>query len=529
MLPSRFNTIIFDIGDVLFTWSSSTTTSISPKVLRRILASPTWEDYERGRLSEDACYDLVGVEFSIDPSEVRRAFDQARDSLRSDEEMTALIRELKAQDNRLQVYAMSNISSADYNVLQTKPADWWLFDRIFTSGAAGERKPNLGFYRHVLEETNANPYSTIFVDDKPENVLSARSLGLHGIVFHDKAKVKRALRNLLGDPIVRGRQYLSNNAGKLYSVTDGGVELRENFAQLLILESTSNRSLVDLVEHPRRWNFFQGKGQLTTENFPDDMDTTSLGCTIMQRDKSLVSGILDEILEYVDSYGVVQTYFDHNRPRFDPVVCVNILSLFYSHGRGGDLADTLQWVYGVLMNRAYLDGTRYYATAECFLFFLTRLLQKTGDTDLHSRLRPLLKERVAERIGVQGDALALAMRVLVCDYVGVRNEVDFRALLDLQCDDGGWEIGWMYTYGSSGIKIGNRGLSTALAIQAIEAMHALPPSPSPTIAASETVEKKEVNRKHFSLRKTRHQRSASFRKSLSWLVGVGRMPAVIHV
>lgn len=26
----------------------------------------------------------------------------------------------------------------------------------------------------------------------------------------------------------------------------------------------------------------------------------------MQRDKSLVSGILDEILEYVDSYGVVQ-------------------------------------------------------------------------------------------------------------------------------------------------------------------------------------------------------------------------------
>ncbi|KAF9028280.1 HAD-like protein [Hymenopellis radicata] len=518
MLPSRFNTIIFDIGDVLFTWSSSTTTSIS---------------------SKEACYDLVGVEFSIDPSEVRQAFDQARDTLQSDEEMTALIRELKAQDNRLQVYAMSNISLADYKVLQTKPADWWLFDRIFTSGAAGERKPNLGFYRHVLEETNADPYATIFVDDKPENVLSARSLGLHGIVFDDKAKVKRALRNLLGDPVVRGRQYLSNNAGKLYSVTDGGVELRENFAQLLILEATSNKSLVDLVEHPRRWNFFQGKGQLTTENFPDDLDTTSLGCTtysIMQRDKSLVSGVLDEILEYVDSYD--PRFFNeklpsHEKiPRFDPVVCVNVLSLFYSQGRGGDLADTLQWVvFGVLENRAYLDGTRYYATAECFLFFLTRLLHKTGDADLHSRLRPLLKERVAERVGVQGDALALAMRVLACDYLGVRNEVDFRALLDLQCDDGGWEIGWMYRNPSSGIKTGNRGLSTALAIQAIEAMHALPPSPS-TIAASETsVEKKEVPRKHFSLRKTRHQRSSSFRNSLSWLVGVGRMPSAkaIHV
>jgi len=36
-----------------------------------------------------------------------------------------------------------------------------------------------------------------------------------------------------------------------------------------------------------------------------------------------------------------------------------------------------------------------------------------------------------------------------------------------QCQDGSWEPGWMYRYGSTGVKIGNRGLTTALAVKAI--------------------------------------------------------------
>lgn len=106
-------------------------------------------------------------------------------------------------------------------------------------------------------------------------------------------------------------------------------------------------------------------------------------------------------------------------------------------------------------------------------------------------MEPLLKARVQERIGAEGDALALAMRILACDCVGIRDEVDLRALLPLQCEDGGWEIGWIYKYGSSGVQIGNRGLTTALAIKAVEVMsrpshqpsYSPVPSPSPTVIA----------------------------------------------
>ncbi|KAG7443759.1 phosphatase yihX [Guyanagaster necrorhizus] len=195
-----FDTIILDIGDVLFTWSSTTTTRISSKSLRAILASPTWMDYERGKVTEQDCYDRVGEQFSFDPLEVKEALAQARDSLKSDDEMIALIRELKEQSHgRLRVFAMSNISVPDYAVLRTKPADWEIFDRVFTSGEAGERKPDPAYYRHVLAATGTVPSVAIFVDDRPENVLSARSLGLRGIVFDDRQRVQKELRDLLGE------------------------------------------------------------------------------------------------------------------------------------------------------------------------------------------------------------------------------------------------------------------------------------------------------------------------------------------
>ncbi|KAJ6499937.1 Haloacid dehalogenase-like hydrolase-domain-containing protein [Mycena vitilis] len=466
-----FTTIIFDIGDVLFSWSSDTKTSISSKTLRKILTCPTWFDYERGKLSEDDCYAKVGSEFSLPPEEIRQAFIQARASLQPNEDLISLVRELKEQSNdTLRVFAMSNISLPDYKVLRTKEADWDIFDQIFTSGEAGERKPHLGFYKQVLNETKIDPRRAIFVDDKLENVLSARSLGLHGIVFPKGGsnKVKQALRNLIGDPVLRGRDYLQRNAQHLESITDNGILLQENFAQLLILELTGDKNLIDIVEHPRAWNFFHGKGTLTTEAFPFDLDTTSLGLTVMKRDKEVAGSVMDEMLQYKDSDGIVLTYFDHERPRFDPVVCVNVLTLFYTYGREAELQPTLQWVCEVLRNRAYLEGTRYYETAECFLYFLSRLLLLSSDAALYATLGPMLKERLQERIGLSADALQLAMRIVACTSLGLRDDIDLRTLLTLQCEDGGWEIGWIYKYGSSSIKIGNRGLTTALAIKAIE-------------------------------------------------------------
>jgi hypothetical protein len=229
------------------------------------------------------------------------------------------------------------------------------------------------------------------------------------------------------------------------------------------------------------------------DRFPEDLDTTSIGLTVTQPDDHVVNSVLDEMLHFVREDGITmvspprpacttspasantnlwKTYFDPERLRTDPVVALNILSLFYSRGRGHELAHTLDWVLGVLEHRAYLDGTRYYETAECFLFFTARLLRSArNDAALHERLGPLLRARVLERAGCSGDALALAMRVIAGAEVGLRMERDLAALLPLQWEDGGWEAGWVYKYGTSGVKIGNRGLTTALALNAIASLY----------------------------------------------------------
>ncbi|KAH8119661.1 HAD-like protein [Phellopilus nigrolimitatus] len=469
----RCNAVIFDLGDVLFTWSARTKTSISPKLLKKILRSASWFEYEKGNVSEQEAYDTAGREFDIDPAEVGRAFQDARDSLQRNPALISLIRELKEQHG-IRVFAMSNISAPDFEVLRGKaaPEEWDMFERVFTSAAAHERKPNLGFYKHVLEETGVDPLSTVFVDDKLENILPARSLGIKGIVFDSFDTVSRQLRNYCGDPIGRSQAWLKDNAKKMLSVTNTGVTVYENFAPLLICEATGDRSLVEYVEHPRLFNFFIGGPVMTSEVFPFDLDTTSIGLTVSTHvDHETKMGVMDEMLTYVNKDGIIQTYFDPSRPRTDPIVCVNVLTFFHMHGRGSELSLTLDWVYSVLQHRAYLDGTLYYVGGDAFLFFLSRLLSVSPT--VYQRFAPLFARRCFERSGADGDALALAMRIIAGAAAGVRMYIDHERLLRMQEEDGGFPLGWAYKYGGSGILLGNKGWTTALAVQACKAFEAL--------------------------------------------------------
>lgn len=47
----------------------------------------------------------------------------------------------------------------------------------------------------------------------------------------------------------------------------------------------------------------------------DDLDTTSLGLTVIDMDTATKHKIMDEMLEYRNSDGIIQVYFDHSRPR----------------------------------------------------------------------------------------------------------------------------------------------------------------------------------------------------------------------
>ncbi|KAH9934359.1 HAD-like protein [Fomitopsis serialis] len=464
-----FTVLILDLGDVLLHWSPDTKTRVPRLLLRDMLSSGTWMDYERGRLSQGDCYARLAVDFSLDVGDIALAFEQARHSLHVNADLGSLIQELKSSDDTLRVYVMSNISIPDYDFVRRMPFEWSIFDGFFPSGLVGERKPDKGIYEYLVEKTGIDPSSAVFVDDKTDNVSTARSLGMYGVVFDSAAKVEATLRELFSGPLQRASRFMRANAGKLDSVTDNGHVCKENFAQLMILEVLDDESLTVLTESPSgsTWNFFQGK-PLFTDVFPDDMDTTSLAYTVLKHDHHLIMRVMDEMLQWTDDRGILLTYFDNTRRRTDPFVNVNVLTLFFRHGRGNQLARSLDWVIDVLVHRSYMDGSRYYTSPDAYLYFMSRLLASPFDPALHGRAMPIFVERVQERIDAPGDPTELAMRVIVCCRLGIDNAVDLQKLLAMQLRDGGWGVGWLYKYGSSGIKLGNRGLTTALAITAIE-------------------------------------------------------------
>jgi hypothetical protein len=79
--PRLVETLIFDLGDVLFSWSPSTTTSIAPRLLRSILNSATWSQYQTNGIDQSTCYEQCGHEFGATTGELREALGQARTSL----------------------------------------------------------------------------------------------------------------------------------------------------------------------------------------------------------------------------------------------------------------------------------------------------------------------------------------------------------------------------------------------------------------------------------------------------------------
>lgn len=519
--------LVLDLGDVLFFYKIAGLTKFLPYTLQRIVTSWQWEALECNLLTEDQAIRLLARDLELAPDVVHEGLWQCRETLSVDTDLLALLCQIKDQmrvvGGGLKVYAMSNVSRGDFElmdkVLKKAGVDWSLFDGIFTSFGARMRKPDHFFYRHVARSIGGHPGNMIFVDDKKKNVDAAIACGMKGIVFEKRDDLVNQLNAILLNPgVVRAKAWLESHARRIVNQIEGESKpsFEDTFSQFLLMEATNDLSLLHLfvpengqietnedieatVASARQWNYFLEQPVGTTKEFPADVDSTS--CYLIAFTPSEgVSQLLDSMLANRNDDNLVQTYWDVNRPRVDCCVLTNVVRAFYKYGRGSDVRESLDYVKAALLERTYISGTRHYCTPETFLFFVSKLVSDHPfEAELQALRKPLIKA-VCDRVGVyenkvtqqeldlaaasestaqkyeayvpEVDSLAIAMRVISCQLLGIQPgklDQDVMRLAQMQDDDGSWPLGWLCRYGRTKARIGNRGVVTAIAANALEA------------------------------------------------------------
>ena len=251
----------------------------------------------------------------------------------------------------------------------------------------------------------------------------------------------------------------------------------ENFSNMVIFElvfrdqpgSRIGHAILNNLRCKHRcgiFPFFQTEGLL-----PPEVDSTSLGVSILAETGNIeddaVKHAVGKILANTNQAGVIEVYFppSGHRHYVDPVVCVNALYLLTLVGRAQEASKTADYIADHLCSQAYLAGTRYYSSADLFLYFGSRLVERFPQQ--HARFGQLLRQAIQARRGATNTPLDAAARLIAAKRAGVSNEVDERTLLLAQVDDGGWPADAFYTFGRRHGYFGGREVTTAFAVNAL--------------------------------------------------------------
>jgi putative hydrolase of the HAD superfamily len=194
-------TIIFDLGGVLvhLDWDkvcaplAGLSSQPYDAVMTEVRNGPVVEASMLGHLTPEEFHRSLCKKINVDlPFE--QFIDIWNGLLSPNDDMASLVAELSA-DHSLALASNTDathfaFSTENFGVMQA-------FDQNFLSYEMGLLKPDPAYFHHVLYGLWASPANCIFIDDRPDNVRSARNLGINGLVFESVEKLKSDLAAIL--------------------------------------------------------------------------------------------------------------------------------------------------------------------------------------------------------------------------------------------------------------------------------------------------------------------------------------------
>ncbi len=499
-----YETIIFDIGDVILNWDSVHPTS-EPKGIddvRKMVKHPIWQDLEQGFINRELALTLLSSELHTPFKKLGELLDLSIASLKVNQPMLDVLVTLHERNKN--ILCLSNIDLESFAHLYSNFDFWKFFDRIYVSALLYQRKPDPAIFQYLILSSSLNPKTTVFIDDKSENLHQAEGFGISTLKYSKNGVTYRPMlygghielkgfcpdltkKKELGKAYLHGRlrnfPFCKSFVGDGVELTAGTDFSKEIFSTAVILHSYSSlpsdimESMAQEIlkhdgQHKLRWCFY--KNEARPEHFPDDLDTTSMILSFLLNNNKLIEedivSVAEQMLDNRNEDGIIQVYFEENRPRIDAIVAINVLYFMHQVGYGGkkELKDSEEFVHRFLTSGKYLDGTRYYPAPDVFLFFLSRLV--VDFPNRFNKFRQPLSEALISRVNCTSFPLERALRVIAMKKLGIVNRIDFIKLLDHQLEDGGWPMYGLFIAPRSNTYFGSRELSAAFALEAMDLM-----------------------------------------------------------
>lgn len=195
---------IFDIGNVLANFNHADLMLAARKVtgddgLDAVPCDPELDDLvEKGLMSEDEYVAQLNRAkgMSLDVGSLTRIWSE---TFMLNQTGRGLFEQ--AVKAGVPVYTLSNISAFHIEAIR---ANWpGFFDGatgMFLSYRIGLRKPHPDIYRHLVQSIGVGPEQCFFIDDLPQNVETAKSLGInaHRFVPENHGAIKAAAADFFG-------------------------------------------------------------------------------------------------------------------------------------------------------------------------------------------------------------------------------------------------------------------------------------------------------------------------------------------
>jgi len=188
--------------------------------IRRGLSSGRFSTQEfLEKIFEKYYYPFQTSDGALPPKKVNAAyyeelwFDLYSQVTNISSEMAEIIERLHQADYTVSLMSNTHDIHAKSNLLR---GFYDIFDNVFLSNEIGFIKPDMDKYKYVLKKLDTKPKRCIFIDDKIQNLVPARELGIIVIRFEAFEKFKKQLNELGISNISRDLRHKIKKRYKIY-------------------------------------------------------------------------------------------------------------------------------------------------------------------------------------------------------------------------------------------------------------------------------------------------------------------------